>query len=248
MRYLRRHPRVLASLLTVGGLALAGVLDGRVVERITEATSGPRSLEATTQPALLTTGTPDVAGIAPIYDLAALASTAPARGVQLVSVFQHRRQITEQVGDDGGPLVRNHGVRLVLRDGQVSPDDDPIVDPTLLRDLTDGEAAFVDGVNDPLRVHLRPWYNSRELRRRAEIAQDLVRPAADDAPRLPVAASEQSAAWLRRTSPRPRPTVTDPTIPLDVHDPSYVAVFGELDDDTTPVNVTPLVPDGKRRR
>src|SRR4051794_32917114 len=52
---------IFASLLTVGGLAVTGALDGRVVERITETASGPRSLEATTQPALLSTGTPDVA-------------------------------------------------------------------------------------------------------------------------------------------------------------------------------------------
>lgn len=35
----------------------------------------------------------------------------------------------------------------------------------------------------------------------------------------------------------------DPTIPLDIDHPDYVAVFGRLDDDdTTPHNVTPLLP------
>ena len=31
----------------------------------------------------------------------------------------------------------------------------------------------------------------------------------------------------------------DPSLPLDPHDPSYVEVFGELDD-TAPINVTRL--------
>ena len=108
---------VLASLLTVSGLALTGALDGRVVERITEAASGPRSLEATTQPALLTTGTPDVAGIA-----------------RRVEPALARLEVTTTVGRQTGTAVavRTDGVFLTSADLLVNATDVTLV-------LTDGE-------------------------------------------------------------------------------------------------------------
>lgn len=117
---------VLASLLTVGGLALTGVLDGRVVERITEPTSAPRSLEATTQPALLTTG-PDVAAIA-----------------RRVEPTLARIEVTTNTGRQTGTAVavRTDGVFLTSADLLVNS-----TDVTLT--LTDGERlkASVVGVD-----------------------------------------------------------------------------------------------------
>jgi hypothetical protein len=63
-----------------------------------------------------------------------------------------------------------------------------------------------------------------------------------------VSVADQSAAWLRRTTGGPVAEVRDPTIPLETGDPRYVEVFGSLDDDTAPHNVTPLTDSRRRRR
>jgi len=191
----------------------------------------------------------DVTGIAPVYDLAALASTAAARGVQLVSVFQDRAQIEGQYGDAADLLVRNHGARVVLPDGRDRGHGtlEPLVDPQLVHDLHENEAALMYGPNRPLRLELRPWYENRELRRRVETPQDAVRPAYDDNVVARLAPADQTAAWLRRTGGRPLVQVDDPTIPMDLHDPSFVDVFGSADeDDTGPLDIHP--PSDRRHR
>ena len=192
----------------------------------------------------------DVTGIAPVDDLAALASTAAARGVQVVSVFQDRAQIDGQYGDVAATLVRNHGARVVLPDRHERGlhRDDPLLDPALARDLGEHEAALVYGSNLPLKISLRPWFADRELRRRVETPQDAVRPAMDDDPIARESPAEQTAAWLRRTGGRPVVKVDDPTIPFDIHDRAFVEVFGSVDeDDTGPLVLRPR-PDRRWRR
>ena len=56
----------------------------------------------------------DVLGIAPIYDLASLASTAPARGVQLISVFQDVDQVAAHYGDSSDLVISSHGAKVVF--------------------------------------------------------------------------------------------------------------------------------------
>ena len=49
-----------------------------------------------------------------------------------------------------------------------------------------------------------------------------------------------SSLWLQRVTGRTVPEAHDPTIPLDTSDRDFVDVFGSLDDDTMPQNVTRL--------
>jgi type IV secretion system protein VirD4 len=182
----------------------------------------------------------DVLGIAPIYDLASLASTAPARGVQLVSVFQDTDQIITRYGENADNVIRNHGAKLVLAG---RPAGRPFAADLVATELTDQlgawEAALLYGSGRPARVRLRPWFRDRELKRRVQTPQDVVKPAEGSASRESRPSSDQASVWLRRGPVRP-PEGTDPTIPLDRHAPGYVEVFGSLDDDTAPQNVTPM--------
>ncbi len=192
----------------------------------------------------------DVLGIAPIYDLAALASTGAARGVQIVSVFQDVAQIDDHYGDAADLVVKNHAAKLVLPSGPgaTARSADHLIGPEFVRDLGEGEAALLYRANPPMRVRLRPWFGDQELRRRVETPQDAVRPAEREDTTVPLSVHEQSAAWTRRAGGGQGADVEEPTIPLDVLDPRYIEVFGSLDDETAPQNVTPLTDPRRRRR
>jgi type IV secretion system protein VirD4 len=193
-----------------------------------------------------------VVGIAPVDDLAAVASTGPARGVQVVSVFQDLAQISGHYGPDTGLLVKNHRAKLVLpspHDADPAGEGGGLLPPWLAGQLGEGEAALLYGSMRPVRVRLRRWFHDRDLRRRAATPQDALAPPdpVDTAP-SPVAA-EQVGAWRRR-GPEVSSTPEDPTIPLDTTAPDYTDVFGSLhvdvDEDETPENVTPF-PAGRSR-
>ena len=83
-----------------------------------------------------------------------MASTAPARGVQLLSVFQDLGRVTEHYGDDAELVMRNHRARLVLPTGPGGATGglEDVVPPQLARTLADGEAALLYGSADPARV------------------------------------------------------------------------------------------------
>lgn len=198
----------------------------------------------------------DLPGVAPVYDLAGLASTAPSRGVQVVSVFQDLDRIAEHYGDDADLVVRNHPARLVLPAGPggATGGFEDVLPPALVDTLGEGEAALLYGSGAPARVRLRPWWSDRELRRRVETPQDAVRPADPDddlQARGPAFLIHQGEAWLRRgrrdrAEAPDRPA--DPTIPLDRDDPAFVEVFGSVDEETVPQNVTSLLEPRRRRR
>jgi len=191
----------------------------------------------------------DVLSIAPIYDLASLASTAAARGVQIVSVFQDVHEIDDHYGKAGGLVLKNHGAKLVLPTGPSASTSgvERLIRPDLVQELREGEAALVYGTALPMRVRLRPWFRDRALQERVETPQDAVRPAERVDSTVAPSVADQSAAWMRRTTGKPVADVKDPTIPLATDDPGFVEVFGSLDDDTIPHNVTPLT-DPRRRR
>lgn len=56
----------------------------------------------------------EAANIAPVEDLAALASTASAMGLQLVTVFQDLAQVKARYGAASGTVVNNHRATLLL--------------------------------------------------------------------------------------------------------------------------------------
>ncbi len=56
----------------------------------------------------------EAANIAPVRDLATLASTAASHGVQLVSIFQDLAQVTDRYGKRANTVVNNHRAMLAL--------------------------------------------------------------------------------------------------------------------------------------
>ena len=146
----------------------------------------------------------DVLGIAPIYDLASLASTAPARGVQLVSVFQDTDQIITRYGENADNVIRNHGAKLVLAG---RPAGRPFAADLVATELTDQlgawDAALLYGSARPARLRLRPWFRDRDLKRRVQTPQDVVKPAEGSASRESRPSSDQASVLA---APRPHPT------------------------------------------
>ncbi len=87
--------------------ALVQEIVAHVYERASE-TGGPLN-----PPLLLVLD--ECANIAPLRDLATLASTGAGQGIQLVSVFQDMAQITAVYGRDRAPtIVSNHRAKVVL--------------------------------------------------------------------------------------------------------------------------------------
>lgn len=56
----------------------------------------------------------EAANIAPLPDLAHVASTAAGLGIQLVLVWQDRAQITARYGGAASTVINNHRAKLVL--------------------------------------------------------------------------------------------------------------------------------------
>lgn len=56
----------------------------------------------------------EAANIAPLRDLAQIASTAAGLGIQLVTVWQDRAQIVHRYGDAADTVVNNHRAKLLL--------------------------------------------------------------------------------------------------------------------------------------
>ncbi len=56
----------------------------------------------------------EAANIAPVEDLATIASTAAAMGLQLVTIFQDLAQIKQRYGDATGTVLNNHRATLFL--------------------------------------------------------------------------------------------------------------------------------------
>jgi type IV secretion system protein VirD4 len=141
-----------------------------------------------------------VVGIAPVDDLGALASSAAARGVQVVSIFQDVAQIQDHYGAAAAPLVKNHRAKLVLPSGH---DVDPTVQrarlltPGLAEQLADGEGALLYGNLPPVRVRLRPWFRDRELRERAEAESRGAEPTESQVADAPYLVDDRSALWFR---------------------------------------------------
>ncbi|HLM65385.1 MAG TPA: type IV secretory system conjugative DNA transfer family protein [Acidimicrobiales bacterium] len=143
----------------------------------------------------------DAADIAPIEDLPTLAATSAVAGMQMVTVFRDLTQIEVRHGEDAPKVLANHRAKLLLPgtagvdavafagrlgsdaaagegEGGVRPAD-PLaaLPPELARHLPADEALLLYEQKAPVRVRLRPWYKSRELRRRAGAAQDALLPS-----------------------------------------------------------------------
>jgi type IV secretion system protein VirD4 len=180
----------------------------------------------------------EVVGLTTADDLTAVASAGAARGVQIVSVFQDVEQVEMAYGDSANRLIESHAAWLLLpnaHDADYGDDSGLAIPPDVARQLKDGEGALCYGATPPGRVRLRPWFRDRRLRRMAATPQDAVSPAERGDPATTFVAAEQVSAWHRR---RPAEAPPDPTIPVDTDDPGFTDVFGSLDADSLPENVT----------
>ncbi|MGH9188162.1 MAG: type IV secretory system conjugative DNA transfer family protein, partial [Acidimicrobiales bacterium] len=147
----------------------------------------------------------EAANIAPVDDLATVASTAAAMGLQLVTVFQDLSQIKVRYGDAAGTVINNHRATLFLpgikcldtldlasrligdheidRDSITTGADGRRSSTTaahwrrllpgeLARTMRDRDGVLVYGNLPPIRLRLRPWFDSHRLRRRASLQPD----------------------------------------------------------------------------
>jgi type IV secretion system protein VirD4 len=122
----------------------------------------------------------DAANIAPVEDLPTLAATSAAAGVQVITVFQDPTQIEIRHGQDAPAVLGNHRAKLLLP-GTVGAEtlaagSRGTLAPDLARQLPADEAVLVYQDLAPVRLRLRHWHKTRELRRRAAVAQDAIAP------------------------------------------------------------------------
>jgi hypothetical protein len=185
-----------------------------------------------------------VAGITSVDDLAAVAGSGAARGLQVVSVFTDLGQLDGPDGQGAWQLLRSHPARLLLPRGPAGGVGGPELEllPALSEQaLADGEAALLYGNRPPIRLRLRHWFGVKELRRRAEMPRDSWDPGdhGRDAPHY--VTGDQASVWLRRGSGGRDTPAAAGVPPPDPESREFTSIFGSLhEDDTAPINVTPL--------
>jgi type IV secretion system protein VirD4 len=135
----------------------------------------------------------DAADVAPVEDLATQAAGAASAGVQVVTVYRDLTELQVRHGTDTPAVLANHRAKLLLPGaapdddlqpvvvGEEGPDDDAAAGPglraELARELPANQALLLVDDQEPLRTRLRPWFKSRELRRRAGAEQDALLPS-----------------------------------------------------------------------
>jgi type IV secretion system protein VirD4 len=186
----------------------------------------------------------EAVGVTSVEDLAAIAATGAPKGVQVVSIFQDLGKWEGLQRDASGLLAKDHRAVLVLPGDRSfgasgSPTDDMLADVSA--QLGPGEGALLLGTSRPVRLKARPWYQDGELRRRAQVHQDVIAPSER---RLPVARRpptagpdyalvDQTRVWLRRRELGPFDDTLTGDNTAEMFEPAS-------DDESAPGNVTPL--------
>ena len=139
----------------------------------------------------------ELGNVAPLPNLAEVASTAPSHNIQLVSIFHDVAQARTRYGDQVQTVINSHRARMLLpgvadletlryfsdllgerhgrqrlegRDRQREvPDRRPLAAPQELRQLSDGQALLVYGRLAPTKLRLRSYYADRKLRSLADV-------------------------------------------------------------------------------
>jgi type IV secretion system protein VirD4 len=134
----------------------------------------------------------ELGNVAPLPNLAEIASTAPSHNIQLVSIFHDIAQARARYGEQAHTAINSHRARMLLpgvadletlryfsdllgeqrtrphaREGKPS-ERLPLAAPEALRQLGDGEALLIYGRLAPTRLRLRTYYRDRRLRALAE--------------------------------------------------------------------------------
>jgi type IV secretion system protein VirD4 len=207
----------------------------------------------------------EAVGVTSVDDLAVMAGSGAAKGVQVVSIFQDLGRFDGMHPDAVGLLAKNHRAMLVLPgergDSTAAPSTERLLRADLGEQLAPGQAALVYRQTKPVRVRLRRWYKEGELRRRVETAQDAVAPSERRLPttyRSPLETTpadslvKQTSTWLR--GPRWRKGSSED--PLEQQEGGadrsgetrYGALFEPLEEEPPPDNVTRLPDLGDRSR
>jgi type IV secretory pathway TraG/TraD family ATPase VirD4 len=153
----------------------------------------------------------EAVGLASVDEMAAVASSGAAQGVQVVSVFEDLSRFDRLQPNASQQIARAHRAKLVLPGAYQGPSGasiEPLLPAVQARQLTRDEGALMYGNASPVRVRLRRWYRDPELRRRVETEQDAVKPT-EPGPTAPTGRSpvddagpyslvEQTGLWNRR--------------------------------------------------
>jgi type IV secretion system protein VirD4 len=138
----------------------------------------------------------ELGNVAPLPNLAEIASTAASHNIQLVSIFHDLAQARARYGDQALTAINNHRARMLLPGvadldtlryfsellGQQHTNDPqqgarqpkpprerrPLAAPEQLRQLPAGHALLVYGRLPPTRLRLRPYFRDRHLRTLAQ--------------------------------------------------------------------------------
>lgn len=135
----------------------------------------------------------ELGNVAPLPNLAEVASTAPSHNIQLVSIFHDIAQARSRYGDQVQTVINSHRARILLpgvadletlryfsdllgerlvRERHRGPDGNraelperrPLAAPQELRQLGDGEALLVYGRLAPTKLRTRTYFADRSLR------------------------------------------------------------------------------------
>jgi type IV secretion system protein VirD4 len=132
----------------------------------------------------------ELGNVAPLPNLAEVASTAPSHNIQLVSIFHDLAQARSRYGDQAQTVINSHRARMLLPGvadletlryfsdllGEITPTArpdrsgghinlrQPLAAPQQLRQLTDGHALLIYGRLPPTRLRLRTHFANRTLR------------------------------------------------------------------------------------
>jgi type IV secretion system protein VirD4 len=140
----------------------------------------------------------ELGNVAPLPNLAEVASTAPSHNIQLVSIFHDVAQAKSRYGEQAHTVINSHRARLLLpgvadletlryfsdllgeqlyREREpdshpLPPQRHPLSAPQELRQLGEGEALLVYGRLPPTKLRLRAYYGDRRLRKLAGVGED----------------------------------------------------------------------------
>lgn len=185
----------------------------------------------------------EAVGVASVDDLAAIASSGAAKGVQVVSIFQDLNRFERVHSNAEGLLTRSHRARLVLSgdvEAAAAAAEAGYGSPDVAVSAAAGDGVLHYGNTAPVHVRLRRWYHDAELRRRVETAQDVIEPSERRAARRAVTGTsvdEQTSAWFKREKDWSGEPPQDPVSPTE-EQYRLSDLFGRKEEDRKPNNVT----------
>lgn len=141
----------------------------------------------------------ELGNVAPLPNLAEVASSAPSHNIQLVSIFHDLAQAKSRYGEQAQTVINSHRARLLLpgvadletlryfsdllgeqlyreptRDAQppLPAQRHPLGAPQELRQLDERQALLIYGRLAPTKLRLRTYYGDRRLRKLAGATED----------------------------------------------------------------------------